>query len=84
MDHLVVPLDPGHVHVIDELIRGVAAAAGLAPALEASSPHLTLIAHSGLDRVARRPPSGRSPPALRRSPSTRTGMASSPDPNRRT
>ena len=51
MDHLVVPLDPGHVHVIDELIGGVAGAAGLAPALEASTPHLTLIAHSGLDRA---------------------------------
>ena len=51
MDHLVVPLDPGHLHAIDELINGVAAAAGLATAPEASNPHLTLIAHSGLGRA---------------------------------
>lgn len=49
MDHLVVPLDPAHVHPLDELVEGVAAAAGLAPAPGAPNAHLTLIAHAGLD-----------------------------------
>lgn len=52
MDHLVLPLDVSHVHVVDELIAGVAAAAGLTPPPEASDPHLTLIAHRGLDSAS--------------------------------
>lgn len=51
MDHLVLPLDLPHVQAFEELVAGVAAAAGVPPAARPSRPHITLIAYDGLDRA---------------------------------
>lgn len=50
MDHLVVPLDPGHVEAIAELVDGLALAVGATPTPEAPEPHVTLVAFAGLRR----------------------------------
>ena len=48
MDHLVIPLDRDHVDALGELVAGAAASAGLEPATVSSTPHITVIAYTGL------------------------------------
>lgn len=45
MDHVVIPLDRGHVASVDELARVVAEAAGLTGEARASNPHITVLAY---------------------------------------
>jgi 2'-5' RNA ligase len=54
VDHVVIPLDADHAAALEELVAGVAAAAGTLLPMGRSEPHITLLAHQGLpaDQVA--------------------------------
>jgi 2'-5' RNA ligase len=47
VDHVVIPLDRGHVASVDELARAVAEAAGLTWEARTSNPHITVLAYRG-------------------------------------
>jgi len=51
MDHVVIPIGRDHTHTIDLLVAGAAAAAGIDLPPAGSSPHVTLVAYSGLSRT---------------------------------
>lgn len=45
MDHVVIPLDRGHVASVDELARQVAEAAGVVAQARTQHPHITVLAY---------------------------------------
>jgi 2'-5' RNA ligase len=49
VDHLVIPLDASHAGAVGRLAAEVASAAGLGPAWRPSAPHITVVAHVGLE-----------------------------------
>lgn len=51
MDHVVIPLDSIHVKLVDALAEGLAAAAGACRA-QGGTPHVTLVAYTGVERGA--------------------------------
>lgn len=48
MDHLVIPLDPGHFRALSELSSSIAEVSGLGRASCPTSPHVTLLAYTAL------------------------------------
>lgn len=53
MDHLVIPLDRDHTEALAELVRGVTTGVGDLT-FDLPEPHITLVAHSGLEADAAR------------------------------